>query len=98
MASAEQRLLGMIMAVSGSRAKEGPLVNNNCRKCVNRRDVPGNCHIECVNPDMTMTGDPHGIKQGWFMYPILFDPTWMTSECKNFEPVSRAVESSGKPE
>ena len=71
-------------------------LENNCNECKFSRDVPGNCHIRCVNPDADMTGAPHGIKQGWFMYPLLFDPTWMTSECKNFEPVSRAVESSGE--
>ncbi len=32
-----------------------------------------------------MTGDPHGIKEGWFMYPILFDPTWKTKKCYTFK-------------
>ena len=81
-----------------SKAKSGPLVKNDCYKCVHRRNVPGNCHIECVNPDIDMTGDPHGIKQGWFMYPILFDPSWMTSKCKNFESVNRVSKSSGQSE
>jgi len=58
---------------------------NNCNKCKHRRSVPGNTHISCAKPDPNMTGDPHGIKNGWFIYPILFDPTWMTKKCNNYE-------------
>jgi hypothetical protein len=47
--------------------------------------VPGNCHIACSNPDMHMTGNKHGIVNGWFFYPVLFDPIWMTKECSNYE-------------
>jgi hypothetical protein len=67
---------------------------NDCYNCVHRRNVAGNTHIECVNPDASMTGEPHGIRNGWFIYPWLFDPIWMTSKCANFEPVIRpGVES-----
>ena len=61
------------------------MVKTNCYKCINRRDVSGNTHIKCVNPDPEMTGNTHGINRGWFIYPILFDPVWMTKECCNFE-------------
>jgi hypothetical protein len=57
----------------------------SCWACLHRRDVPGNCHIQCVQPDPFMVGDPHGIKQGWFYYPLLFDPTWKARTCKHFE-------------
>lgn len=60
------------------------LKSNNCYKCKWKRSVAGNCHIECVRPDPDMTGDPHGMKNGWFIYPMLFDPIWMTKECINF--------------
>ena len=60
-------------------------VNNNCHKCVHRRSVPGDAHIRCAKPDPNMTGDPHGIRQGWFYYPHVFDPVWMTKECANHE-------------
>ena len=63
---------------AGEAAKE-------CYECVYKRSVPGNTHIECANPDPEMTGDPHGIKEGWFMYPILFDPTWKTKKCYTFK-------------
>ena len=56
-----------------------------CYSCTHKRNVPGNCHIECVNPDLDMRGEPHGIINGWFFYPWLYDPTWKLSLCKNYE-------------
>ena len=31
-----------------------------------------------------VVGDPHGIRAGWFMYPMNFDPAWLVS-CEGFE-------------
>jgi hypothetical protein len=62
-------------------------IYNECYSCRNRRDVPGDAHIECVNPDTNMTGSEHGIKKGWFYYPMLFDPVWKTKLCSNYEPL-----------
>ncbi len=45
-----------------------------CWDCRHKRAVPGNAHIACVKPDAQMTGNQHGIRRGWFMYPSLFDP------------------------
>jgi hypothetical protein len=56
----------------------------NCYKCKHKRTVPGNSHVMCVNPCTHVVGNSHGIKKGWFMYPLLFDPVW-GSGCKNFE-------------
>ena len=68
------------------------LVKNNCFECLGKESIPGNCHIMCVTPDPDMRGDEHGIREGWFMYPLVFDPTWMTRKCKNFKSaVSNAV-------
>ena len=58
---------------------------NECYTCVHKRNVPGDCHIQRVKPDMNMEGNPHGIRRGWFMYPFLFDPCWKETECKNYE-------------
>jgi len=69
---------------------------NDCSGCINRRDVPGNCHIRCAKPDPLMTGDQHGIRKGWFMYPLLFDPIWMTKKCDNFESVSLVGKSTSE--
>ena len=60
-------------------------IENKCHSCKFKRSVPGNCHIQCVKPDPKITSDDHGIRNGWFFYPLLFDPTWMTSKCNNFE-------------
>ena len=68
------------------------LVENKCYECLGRKPVPGTAHIECVTPDHDMRGSEHGIREGWFMYPLVFDPTWMTRKCKNFKSaVSNAV-------
>ena len=31
-----------------------------------------------------VTADPHGIKNGWFLWPINFDPIWLLS-CDGFQ-------------
>lgn len=64
-----------------------------CYSCIHKREVPGNCHIRCAKPDEEMTGASHGISNGWFIYPLLFDPVWKTRKCNNYEavPVSGAV-------
>ncbi len=61
------------------------MVMNQCYTCAHMRGVPGNCHIKCVKPDDTMIGNAHGIRNGWWMYPHLFDPVWNTTICKNYE-------------
>ncbi len=58
---------------------------NECYHCKHRIEVAGNAHIRCGKPDLEMTGDSHGIRNGWFFYPLLFDPTWKTSMCNNYE-------------
>lgn len=60
-------------------------IRDECYKCKHKRDVPGNAHIKCVNPDPNMKGNEYGIESGWFDYPALFDPTWKEVPCKNFE-------------
>jgi len=32
-----------------------------------------------------VTGDKHGIRMGWFMWPLNYDPTWLLS-CNGFQP------------
>jgi len=57
-----------------------------CWRCKFKREVPGDAHIRCTNPDPDMTGNEHGIRNGWFDYPMLFDPAWKTKLCSNFKP------------
>lgn len=71
----------------------------NCHSCIHSRDVPGNAHIRCEKPWHRMSGYRHGIEKGWFMYPQLFDPVWMTTDCPNFEEKAKGKsfgQSSGK--
>lgn len=68
----------------------------NCYDCVHRRDLAGNAHSKCEHPranigfvvgfgnPLRIIGDPHGIRQGWFLWPINFDPVWLKS-CDGFE-------------
>lgn len=64
---------------------------NKCHQCIHKRNVPWNAHIECVNPDPNMTGNPHGVRNGWFYYPILFDPVWATKKCVNYRAIKKDI-------
>lgn len=33
---------------------------------------------------LNVTGDPHGIRRGWFAWPLNFDPVWLQT-CDGFE-------------
>ena len=59
---------------------------NECYYCQHKEEVPGNAHIKCRHPDPEMTGDAYGKRNGWFIYPTLFDPVWKTKDCQNFSP------------
>lgn len=59
----------------------------NCYKCVYRGTLAGDYHSRCAHPsvrDVEVTGNPHGIKNGWFNWPYNFDPVWLET-CNGFE-------------
>lgn len=58
---------------------------SECYDCQYKQNIPGNCHIKCVNPDPEMTGKTYGMLNGWFNYPFCFDPVWKTKNCANFK-------------
>lgn len=66
-------------------------MRHECYECANRQEVYYSAHSQCVKPDAEMTGNQHGIKNGWFMYPFNYDPVWKTKLCSNFEPKNNAV-------
>lgn len=68
---------------------------NECFNCVHKREWARDSHIYCEKPDIEMRGDEYGVRNGWFMYPFRFDPTWKTKSCNNFE--SKAVSSPINP-
>jgi len=35
--------------------------------------------------ELNIQGHPQGIRSGWFMWPVNFDPTWLLN-CDGFEP------------
>ncbi len=73
--------------------------NPNCNKCIYRKSIPGDAHLECAHPsiennslgvflalmginsniakDLNIRANPHGIRMGWFNWPMNFDPTWL---------------------
>ena len=57
----------------------------DCFSCKFQQTLPGDCHIACVNRRARVTGNPHGIKHGWFMWPYNFDPLWLVS-CNGYQP------------
>jgi hypothetical protein len=65
-----------------------------CYDCIHRQEVFYSAHSQCNKPDAGMTGNKHGIKKGWFMYPVNFDPVWKTKLCSNFEAKSTAISES----
>ena len=49
----------------------------DCYKCSHRRELPGSCHSRCNNHKAKVSGNITGIRCGWFMWPLNFDPTWL---------------------
>lgn len=39
--------------------------------------------------NLRVRAEPHGIANGWFLYPVNFDPIWLI-ECTGFAPVAFA--------
>jgi hypothetical protein len=58
-------------------------MKSNCYDCVHKLDVPGDAHSRCNNVNAKVDGHPQGIRNGWFMWPINFDPIWLIS-CDGF--------------
>jgi hypothetical protein len=68
----------------------------NCHECIHRGEVPGDAHICCRHPKANISflvgvgnplgikGNAHGIRHGWFMWPMNFDPVWLEA-CNGFE-------------
>lgn len=70
----------------------------DCYKCVHRRDLPGDSHSRCNNFQAKVKGDALGIRRGWFLWPLNFDPVWML-ECDGFsaDPKDNKSEQKASP-
>jgi hypothetical protein len=68
-------------------------VAGSAHSCCKHPDIPALSHLEealgilGVAPpstlramrDLGISAVPHGIRMGWFIWPVNFDPTWLTS-------------------
>ena len=59
---------------------------DRCYSCGYKQNVPGNAHIRCAfawaKSNLTPPpGSAYGVSQGWYIFPLLFDPTWMLEPC-----------------
>ena len=63
----------------------------DCYTCKYRREIPGDAHSECKHPSrlvgatLQVKGHRHGVRMGWFYWPINFDPVWLL-ECNGHTP------------
>jgi hypothetical protein len=55
----------------------------DCYKCVHRLNISGDAHSRCNNFQAKIKGNDHGIRNGWFRWPLNFDPIWLIS-CDGF--------------
>ena len=60
-----------------------------CYECAYRGSVPGSAHIACrfawaKSEHPIPLGKEHGVRNGWWVFPMDFDPVWMISECPAF--------------
>ena len=46
--------------------------------------IPGDAHSGCSNSSAKVHGDNYGIRSGWFMWPLSFDPAWLVN-CTGFK-------------
>ncbi len=64
-------------------------MSTDCYKCGYKDNNPGSAHIRCKHnwkkSERSMPkGNPHGIKNGWWIFPVNFDPAWMLGNCPAF--------------
>ena len=60
-----------------------------CFECAYKGAKPGDAHTRCKydwskSKFMMPRGNPHGIRHGWYMFPLNYDPVWMQEECQAF--------------
>ena len=60
-----------------------------CHSCAYKRNITGDAHISCAfdwkkSKNKPPQANSHGIKSGWYMFPVNFDPVWQTSPCEEF--------------
>lgn len=76
---------------------------NKCYDCKHRGELPGDAHSRCNHPEaakpqsilymghnapFNIRANPYGVKRGWFLWPLTFDPVWLEN-CDAFEGVQK---------
>lgn len=66
-----------------------------CFNCAYCREVPGSAHkacafnwrknVETVSPPIPRR---HGVVNGWYFFPVNFDPSWQINPCEAFAEVA----------
>ena len=82
----DQYLIVMVLkkAIANAAADGKEEMRGKCYECKYRGTIPGDAHSKCTNPYSVVIGDPHGVKNGWFLHPFNFDPNWLIY-CDSFE-------------
>ena len=63
-----------------------------CKTCIHKKDIPGDAHYSCTKPSAMISGiNYHGVENGWFMWPINFDPTW-AEDCIGYADINEKLE------
>ena len=62
----------------------------NCWSCKFRGTVPCSAHISCNFKWRDSELDPpkadlHGIRNGWYFFPLNFDPVWQNEKCTAYQ-------------
>lgn len=60
-----------------------------CYSCQHRHDLIGSAHSGCKNFHARVKGNDHEIKNGWFDWPLQFDPIWLNT-CTGYKSKERA--------
>lgn len=62
----------------------------DCYDCKWCREVPRSQFVSCKNlksaKELKVTAEQYGVKNGWFIWPQVFDPVWLR-KCEGFENV-----------
>jgi len=51
--------------------------------CAHMRSVPGDAHKRCNCHTAVVEVDEYGVRNGWCLWPLNFDPIWIL-ECDSF--------------
>ena len=80
-----------------------PVEFEDCYSCAYKGTNPGSAHIRCnfgwMGSGLTRpAGKSYGVKHGWWIFPLSFDPVWMVGQCLAWSEVADPAKLAGKPD